>query len=514
MLRILLLLCFFQAFITVKSGSHSLWFLHTFILGETPFPEFSVVVMLDDIQIGYYDSNVGKIIYRQYRSEHVQEEQEYASNVFGGVYHDMKSLALLSSQKYNSTHGIHVQQRLFGCELLESGIAGPLQSWDAFNGVNDGGLQYSTEQKTFQVEDVGSAFWSYYGRNQIEWMFANIFKPICIKTLKNYLHTKKKIIVLIDNYFNYCDNLSFSVKPRVRLLQQALKDSRGAKVTCLATGFYPRHINLTLLRDGQPVPDHQITGGELLPNADETYQMRKSLEVSAEELQQHHYTCTAEHLSLDNKLDINLDLGPGVGAVPVVTPVVVLGIALLCVFGVIFKCCRKHGTKDYVLAQRSHSLWALSTFIVGDTPFPEFSAVGMLDDIQLVKPRVRLLQQALKAAGGAKVTCLATGFYPRHINLTLLRDSQPVPDHQITGGELLPNADETYQMRKSLEVSAEELQHHHYTCTAEHLSLDNKLDFGLGKYFYSNRYNQSQLILIFSALDDNLMDCNSTTTGP
>ncbi|KAL2092162.1 hypothetical protein ACEWY4_011960 [Coilia grayii] len=84
----------------------------------------------------------------------------------------------------------------------------------------------------------------------------------------------------------------------------------GATVTCLAAGFYPRHINLTLLRDGQPVPDHQITGGELLPNADETYQMRKSLEVSAEELQQHHYTCTAEHLSLDNKLDIYLGSMP------------------------------------------------------------------------------------------------------------------------------------------------------------------------------------------------------------
>ena len=99
-----------------------------------------------------------------------------------------------------------------------------------------------------------------------------------------------------------------------------------------------------------------------------------------------------------------------------------------------------------------------------------------------MKPRVRLLQKTLPDSGGAKVTCLATGFYPRHINLTLLRDGQPVPDHQITGGELLPNADETYQMRKSLEVSAEELQQHHYTCTAEHLSLDNKLDTGFGNY--------------------------------
>ena len=53
-----------------------------------------------------------------------------------------------------------------------------------------------------------------------------------------------------------------TVKPRVRFLQKTLPDSGGVKVTCLATGFYPRHINLTLLRDGQPVSDHQITGGD------------------------------------------------------------------------------------------------------------------------------------------------------------------------------------------------------------------------------------------------------------
>ena len=98
------------------------------------------------------------------------------------------------------------------------------------------------------------------------------------------------------------------MKPRVRLLQKTLPDSGGAKVTCLATGFYPRHINLTLLRDGQPVSDHQITGGELLPNLDGTYQMRKSLEVSTAELQNHLFTCTAEHLSLDNKININIGI--------------------------------------------------------------------------------------------------------------------------------------------------------------------------------------------------------------
>ncbi|XP_076127249.1 hereditary hemochromatosis protein homolog isoform X3 [Alosa pseudoharengus] len=123
-----------------------------------------------------------------------------------------------------------------------------------------------------------------------------------------------------------------SVKPRVRLLQKTLPDSGVAKVTCLATDFYPRHINLTLLRDGQPVSDHQITGGELLPNGDETYQMRKSLELSAEELQHHHYTCTAEHLSLDNKLDIGLEREWDPGTTTILSSVTAVAL-LVCVVG-------------------------------------------------------------------------------------------------------------------------------------------------------------------------------------
>ncbi|XP_076126611.1 IgG receptor FcRn large subunit p51-like [Alosa pseudoharengus] len=125
-------------------------------------------------------------------------------------------------------------------------------------------------------------------------MYEKFYYPGCISKLKEHLANEKNRVLR-------------KVKPRVRLLQRILPGSADVLLTCLATGFYPRHINLTLLRDGQPVSDDQITGGELLPNHDETYQMRKSLEVSAEELQHHHYTCTTEHLSLDNKLDTDLE---------------------------------------------------------------------------------------------------------------------------------------------------------------------------------------------------------------
>ncbi|XP_045546332.1 hereditary hemochromatosis protein homolog [Salmo salar] len=98
------------------------------------------------------------------------------------------------------------------------------------------------------------------------------------------------------------------VPPSVTLVKKEVY--RRFQVSCLVFGFYPRHINLTLLRDGQPVAEQELTGGEVLPSGDGTYQLRKSLEVSTEELKKrHNYTCTASHLSLDNKLDVSWESG-------------------------------------------------------------------------------------------------------------------------------------------------------------------------------------------------------------
>ncbi|KAL4593418.1 class I histocompatibility antigen, F10 alpha chain-like, partial [Arapaima gigas] len=70
---------------------------------------------------------------------------------------------------------------------------------------------------------------------------------------------------------------------RVRVTQRTEAHSGRTQVSCLATGFYPRRINVTLLRDGRPVPDQELTGGQALPNGDGTYQRRRSLSVKAED---------------------------------------------------------------------------------------------------------------------------------------------------------------------------------------------------------------------------------------
>ena len=89
--------------ILIFTGSHSLWSFSTFIIGDSPFPEFSVVVMLDDIQVAYYDSNENNLIYRQFESEHEDEEQKDASFLFGHIHRAMKNR--FYTYQLNHTHG-------------------------------------------------------------------------------------------------------------------------------------------------------------------------------------------------------------------------------------------------------------------------------------------------------------------------------------------------------------------------------------------------------------------------
>ncbi|KAL2103370.1 hypothetical protein ACEWY4_000238 [Coilia grayii] len=335
MSRIQILLCVLYLSCTPKVnpfdfGGHSLLAFATYIKGDTPFPAFSAVLMLDDIEVGFFSSNHQKLIPRgPMKDKHTlgPSYQKNAMSVFTVMYEHMRARTHKLMYHYNTTYGVQFLQRIFGCDLLDKNTPGRMISKEAFNGESGDEKYLSIPDKTLETEFKWPGAWTALQSESIKWVIIDFYQPICIKTLHNLLHLNTKQVMR-------------KVKPRLRLFQKGLSHSAGAQVTCLATGFYPRHINLTLLRDGQPVPDHQITGGQLLPNGDGTYQMRKSLEVSTEEVQHHQYTCTAQHLSLDNKLDISLDHEPRPGAKYVAIGVVIALISLLALI-VAFIFCRR-----------------------------------------------------------------------------------------------------------------------------------------------------------------------------
>ncbi|KAL7862759.1 hypothetical protein SRHO_G00117430 [Serrasalmus rhombeus] len=314
------LLLVFQLPAAVSAGSHSLAMVTTFIEGQTPFPEFSFTLMLDDITVSYFDSETETLFPRGVDRDQDDDgvvDPDHLKTITSFMHSDFKQRHLFIKYELNYTESIEVQQRLVVCELLDNDQPGPFILKNAIGGTTKDELRFHEHKFTYQN---GLNITEERLKTHLEvamWRHENLYYPVCIKTLRGYLEKRKS-------------QVKRRVKPRVRLIQRRRSVSGWDGVTCLATGFYPRHINLTIFRDGQPVPDHLITGGDLLPNVDGTYQMRKNLELSVEELKKYSFTCTVAHLSLDNKLDIHLDFDPGEPIVPILSSVVA-ALVLLCV---------------------------------------------------------------------------------------------------------------------------------------------------------------------------------------
>ncbi|XP_077066548.1 major histocompatibility complex class I-related protein 1-like isoform X2 [Siphateles boraxobius] len=323
---ILMLLVLLPPTSASNGSSHSLWLLSTYIQGKTQFPEFSYTTTLDDITVGYYKS--GTYFPRgNTTNEDDVIDSVYIKDITGDMYDSfLRRAALLRQDSQNDS--VDVYQKLIVCELPDLNNSGKMLTKDAARGCTTDEICYFNNKFTYKMILNISQDVLIPHLEEFKLKYIHFYQPVCISTLKNYL--KKR-----QNEVN-------RKAPKIRFIQKANSDSGGFRVSCLATGFYPRHINLTLFRDGQPVSDHEITGGDLLPNGDGTYQMRKSLEISADT---HKYSCSATHLSLDNKLIIDLEDEPsrlhlGVHAVAM------LVIGVICVICVIVAVIRIRRTRS------------------------------------------------------------------------------------------------------------------------------------------------------------------------
>uniref|UniRef100_A0A3B1JA51 Ig-like domain-containing protein n=1 Tax=Astyanax mexicanus TaxID=7994 RepID=A0A3B1JA51_ASTMX len=75
-----------------------------------------------------------------------------------------------------------------------------------------------------------------------------------------------------------------------------LVNSRKLTLTCMATGFYPKDVKMSLRKFTTSLPDHLITSSGIRPNDDGTYQLRKSVEIQEDDLAL--FNCYVNHSSL------------------------------------------------------------------------------------------------------------------------------------------------------------------------------------------------------------------------
>uniref|UniRef100_A0A0F8AX75 Major histocompatibility complex class I-related protein n=1 Tax=Larimichthys crocea TaxID=215358 RepID=A0A0F8AX75_LARCR len=265
MKKIFLLLLFCQVSSSVK---HSLKYFTTVSSGVTNFPEFVATVMIDDILLGYCDSNTKKLELKydwmkKLAEEDPQQLDYYNIQCFQREPNFFKATISHLKQRFNQSGGVHILQRVSGCE------------WDDETGEVHGFNQFGYDGEDFISFDLKTSTW--------------ITPKPQVSIIKQRWDADKAGIEFIVNYHTqiypewlkkYVVYGSSSVVrtelPSVSLLQK----TPSSPVTCHATGFYPDRAMMFWRKDGEEFHE-DVDHGEILPNHDGTFQMSVDLNLSS-----------------------------------------------------------------------------------------------------------------------------------------------------------------------------------------------------------------------------------------
>ncbi|KAM4619027.1 major histocompatibility complex class I-related gene protein-like isoform 2-T2 [Polymixia lowei] len=234
---------------------------------EVPnFPEFVVVMTVDEVEAGYCDSNSKRAEPKQDWMKKALTDnpqiRETNTEYCLGYQHRFKTDIDTMKQRFNQTGGVHVYQRMSGCE------------WDDETGDTDGYHQHGYDGEDFLSLDMKTMTWIASRPQAVTIKLRRDQDKAQLAHIKNFF--TKQCIAWLKVFVDYGKSfLQRTVHPSVSLLQK----SPSSPVTCHATGFYPDRVKVFWRRDGEELHEH-VDHGELLTNQDGTFQMSVHLDLS------------------------------------------------------------------------------------------------------------------------------------------------------------------------------------------------------------------------------------------
>ncbi|XP_017575224.2 major histocompatibility complex class I-related gene protein-like [Pygocentrus nattereri] len=304
-----------------SAASHSLRYISTAITPGTPFPQYTVVGLVDGEPLMVYDSNIRKMTPKTAHIEKKMGEDYWRddSDTFRGEQKWSLSNMDTTMKRHNDTAGIHTWQWVYGCELHNNGTTTAYSKF-AYDGEDY--IQLDLDTGTFTAPK--NAFLLNWNKHRIT-DCKHYLEIECIEELKKFVG------------FGESGELERKVSPEVSLFQ---KDS-SSPVVCHATGFFPKAVMISWQKNGEDLHE-DVQLRETLLNQDGTFQKRSVLTVSPEELDTHDYTCIIQHSSLEKEMILTVSdhrvLPSGeLGGVLVGAIIAILLFILICVGVFIWK---------------------------------------------------------------------------------------------------------------------------------------------------------------------------------
>uniref|UniRef100_A0A8C9XDH4 Ig-like domain-containing protein n=1 Tax=Sander lucioperca TaxID=283035 RepID=A0A8C9XDH4_SANLU len=310
--------------------THSLKYFYTSSSGVPNFPEYVSVGLVDEVEMVHYDSNTKRQEPKQdWMSRVTADDPQYwqtQTEVAAGHQQTFKANIEVAKQRFNQTGGVHIYQRMYGCE------------WDDETGEVNGFWQYGYDGEDFISFDLKTETWiapkqqAVISKHKLDNNKARIAQDkhyltqICPEYLKKYVNYGRSSLLRTE-------------VPSVSLLQK----SPSSPVSCHATGFYPDRAMMFWRKDGEELHE-DVDLGEILPNHDGSFQMSVDLDLSSVPAEDwRRYDCVFHLSGVEDDIVTKLDKAkirtnrekPVDMIIPMVAAGVVLALVLITVIGVV-----------------------------------------------------------------------------------------------------------------------------------------------------------------------------------
>uniref|UniRef100_A0A3B1KK93 Ig-like domain-containing protein n=1 Tax=Astyanax mexicanus TaxID=7994 RepID=A0A3B1KK93_ASTMX len=252
-------------FISTLADEHSLFYIYTGLNKDVALPgidQFTALVLLDGREIDYYNSKKKKILKQSWmiekRQEYYWEKGTQSRKIFSVLISDL-----------------HVLQWRTGCEIDESN--GTVKF---LRGISE----YSYDGSDFLSFDIENMRW------------------IALVPAAEGTKRKWDNLIIRNHYTKHYlekygkETLRNHSPPVVHAFAtKSVRDPKKLILTCLATGFYPKDVELSVRKFNTSLPEHLLTSSGVRPNDDGTYQLRKSVEINGDDPAD--YDCYVHHSS-------------------------------------------------------------------------------------------------------------------------------------------------------------------------------------------------------------------------
>ncbi|XP_041811148.1 major histocompatibility complex class I-related gene protein-like [Chelmon rostratus] len=267
MKTLFLLLLFCHVSSSVK---HSLKYFVSGSSGVPNFPEFVAAAVVDGHLAAYCDSNRKILEPKQEWVKTLLENEPQHLEICNAACFEIlpnffKARMDRFKQRFNQSGGVHVFQRMNGCE------------WDDETGEIQGFNQYGYDGEDFMSFDLKTLTWIAPKPQAVSTKLMWDAEKARIESHEK--HLTEIYPEWLKMYLAYGkSSLQRTELPSVSLLQK----TPSSPVSCHASGFYPDRASLIWRKDGEELHEG-VDLGEILPNHDGTFQMSADLKPSASE---------------------------------------------------------------------------------------------------------------------------------------------------------------------------------------------------------------------------------------